>query len=396
MGLFRSLSGSVRAELVSADIAAAITAIRKAGIELLNVEQVDSLTFSFDLRRNDIQKIQTITQRRGDSFRLLRKDGIYWTMRGLLRRPVLVIGLAILLLFALMTPSRVLFVRVEGNSSVPTRLILEEAANCGITLGASTRNVRSEQVKNNLLSKIDALQWAGINTYGCVAVISVKERAQEPKAETQHSVSSIVARRDGIVLSIVTEQGTALCKPGDAVVTGQKLISGYTDCGIAIQATQAKGEITALTEHEITALMPTNYQYRVESAGQKQNYALIIGKNRINFYKGSGILDTSCVRIYLEWYVTLPGGFVLPIGVACERYVSYETAETQEAELFDRLASYTRDYVLQQTRAGEIVASTETTEESDGIFVLHGHYACRELLGITRIEEKLEEYGKDP
>ena len=396
MGLFRSLSGSVQVEWVSADPASALCIIRDAGIELRNIEQSDGLTLSFDINRWDMRKLRAISKRRGDSLRLLKKDGLFWSLRDLYKRPVLLLGMTLLFLTAILAPSRVLFVRVEGNKSVPTRLILEEAANCGITMGASLRSVRSERVKNNLLSKIDTLQWAGINTYGCVAVISVTERAQEPQEQETQAVSSIIARRDGVILSIVTQQGTALCKPGDAVVAGQKLISGYTDCGICIQATQAKGEILALTEHEITAIAPSTFQYRGEVMKQKRNLALIIGKKRINFYKGSGILDTSCVRINLEWYVTLPGGFVLPIGFTCDSFMEYKTYDDIDPDLENTLTSFAQAYVLQQTAAGQIVTSTVSVEELGGLWVMQGHYACRELLGITRIEEKLEEYGKDP
>ena len=57
--------------------------------------------------------------------------------------------------------------------------------------------------------------------------------------------------------------------------------------------------------------------------GQSKKYAVIIGKKRINFYKGSGISDTSCDKMYLENYVTLPGGFILPIAIATEVWTQY-------------------------------------------------------------------------
>lgn len=46
-------------------------------------------------------------------------------------------------------------------------------------------------MKNALLSAIPELQWAGVNTYGCRAVISVRERTlperkPEPENRGQH------------------------------------------------------------------------------------------------------------------------------------------------------------------------------------------------------------------
>ncbi len=393
MGFFRSLAGSVSVELTSADPSYALRLIQQSGMEVRDVEQKDSLTLSFSVSRANVRKLQVIAARRGDSLHITARQGVFWPLKQLLHRPVLLAGLSLLLLAALTLPGRVLFVRVSGNTVTPTRLILEKAAQCGVTLGASTREVRSEDMKNRLLSAVPGLQWAGVNTYGCVAVIDVKERATEPNQQQIQAVTSIIAQRDGLILSITTHQGTALCKPGDAVVKGQKLISGFTDCGISIRAEQAKGEIVALTDRQITAVTPIDFLFRRENSDVQRNFSLIIGKKRINFYKGSGILDTTCARIYSQWYVTLPGGFVLPLGILCEQYSAFETVQAADSDL--PLSDFARQYVLAHSDAGEILSATETAEEKDGLLILYGRYACRENLGMIRIEEKLEDYGKD-
>ncbi len=393
MGFFRSLAGSVSVELTSADPSYALRLIQQSGMELRDVEQKDSLTLSFSVSRVNVGKLQAIAARRGDDLHTTARQGVFWPLKQMLHRPVLLAGLFLLLLAALTLPGRVLFVRVSGNTATPTRLILEKAAQCGVTLGASTREVRSEDMKNRLLSAVPGLQWAGVNTYGCVAVIDVKERAPEPIQQQIQAVTSIIAQRDGLILSITTHQGTALCKPGDAVVKGQKLISGFTDCGISIRAEQAKGEIVALTDRQITAVTPIDFSFRRQNSDVQRNFSLIIGKKRINFYKGSGILDTTCARIYSQWYVTLPGGFVLPLGILCEQYSTFETVQAADSD--PSLSDFARQYVLAHSDAGEILSATETAEEKDGLLILYGRYACRENLGMIRIEEKLEDYGKD-
>ncbi len=393
MGFFRSLAGAVSAELTSADPACALRLIQQSGIELRDVTYKDSLTLCFSVSRTNVRKLRAMAVRRGDTFRTTGRQGIFWPLKQLLRRPVLLMGLSLLLLTSMTLPGRVLFVRVSGNTVTPTRLILEKAAQCGVTFGASTREVRSEDMKNSLLSAVPGLQWAGVNTYGCVAVIDVRERAPEPNQTENHAVTSIVAQRDGLILSVTAQQGTALCKPGDAVIKGQKLISGYTDCGICILAQQAKGEILALTDRQITAVTPLDYTFRQQNSVVQRKFSIIIGKKRINFYKGSGILDTTCARIYWQWYVTLPGGFVLPVGILCEQYTGFETAMSADSDL--PLSDFARQYVLKQSSAGEILSATEALEEKDGLLILHGRYACRESLGMIRIEENLENYGKD-
>ena len=178
MGFWQSLHGMLQVELTSADPAAALFAIHKSGIEVHEIEKPQQLQLRFQIHRRDYEDLHKIVQSRSDSLRITKKYGFFWTMTAFRRRPVLLIGILCLLLISLWVPRRVFFVQVEGNTTIPARLIAETAAQCGITFGANRREVRSERMKNALLEAIPQLSWAGINTNGCTAVITVRERAE--------------------------------------------------------------------------------------------------------------------------------------------------------------------------------------------------------------------------
>ena len=79
-----------------------------------------------------------------------------------------------------------------------------------------------------------------MNTRGCVAVISVRERPEEAQVDRPGTVSAVTAAQDGIIERVTVTNGTALCRPGQAVRAGETLISGYTDCGRTIRAGRAE------------------------------------------------------------------------------------------------------------------------------------------------------------
>ena len=153
---------------------------------------------------------------------------------------------------------------------------MESAARTGLTFGTSARKLRSEHIKNALLSELDQLQWLGVNTYGCVAVIRVLERESQPPQELLPPVTSIVASVDGIVASVTVTSGNALCKPGDAVTAGQLLISCYADLGICQKGTQAKGQIMGLTERHLTVVTPVVYENRGRVVSTDHRFSLQI------------------------------------------------------------------------------------------------------------------------
>jgi sporulation protein YqfD len=394
MGLFDSLAGKVVLAMTSADLPKALSDIRSVGIAVSDVRYVDDLCLQFSLRRRDWTKLQNYAARKGWGLELLERRGLFWTLRSLLHRPVLVVGLTLLLILSIFLPGRILFVQVEGNSAVATNLILEAAAKRGVCLGAAGRDLRSERIKNSLLEDIPQLQWLGVNTKGCVAVISVRERQIAESQSEVPAVTSLISQVDGIIQSLTVTQGTPMCKPGDGVTAGQTLISGLMDLGICLRGTQAKGEIFALTNRKITAVAPTRYDFRGSCQEKYDFFGLLIGKKRINLYKGSGILGTTCARIYSEWYMTLPGGFVLPIGLFRDTRMVYEQPASGSVQL--DLAEATGQYLLSQMQQGQILASQTEIEIRDDTQILQGSYACREMVGVTRIEENWNDYGKNP
>ena len=244
-------------------------------------------------------------------------------------------------------------------------------------------------MKNAVLQAIPELEWIGINTSGCVATISVRERQVDSQVPQSTGVSSIVSTCDGVITQISTVAGNPVVKRGDAVKRGQVLISGYTDCGLSIIATRAKGEVYAQTSRELSVVSPKQSGYRGKILTKKKKYSVIIGKNRINFYQGSGILDTSCVKMYEEKYVTLPGGFQLPVAIVTETWILYEesTPADSSVQAESSLSQYAAFYLRNHLIAGKILSKEEILEEDNGVFRFNGKYLCEEMIGQERSEE---------
>ena len=386
------MMGTVYLEVISADISAFLSAANDAGLELRNVEFDDALTVRFELSRRQIKILTRLTKRRGEKLTILRRRGLWWRMVSLKERPVLVAGMCLIVALTLFLPGRVLWVEVEGNNAIPDARIIEAAEYCGITFGASRRAVRSERVKNALLEAMPELSWAGINTYGSRAVISVRERETQTEEEMAPMVSSIVACRDGFILTRQAERGTALCAPGQTVTEGQVLISGYTDCGICITATRAAGEVFAATNRQIHAVTPAKCLKIIPSGREKVTWSLIIGKNRFNFYKSSGISPSTCGRMVTEYTLTLPGGFDLPVKLVKELVSAHTVAVSQvaEADAAAMLTEFAAGYLSRQMIAGTVTAALETVSSEDGCWILEGNYACTEMIGRERAEQNGE------
>lgn len=383
------MKGIIRVEIVSADLGGLLDRLMQEKVELYDVSMSDELKALATVARRDCGTLLQICEKCGASCKIISRKGLYRYGIRLMRRPVLAAGLLVLILMTLWLPGRILFIQVEGNRLIPDREILAAAEQCGIAFGASRRQVRSEELKNALLEAMPQLQWAGVNTRGCVAVISVRERSDTAQKVNVPEYGNVVAVRDGVIVSCTATRGRLLCSPGQAVIQGQILISGYTDSGLTIRAECAEGEVYARTLRALSAVFPLMRDERAEQGNELKKIGLIIGKFRINLWKDSGISDTTCDRMYEEYYVTLPGGFRLPVAVVLERYRSWRVEEVRlEQEAGEAvLHQFGVDYLRNQMTGGQVLSRDVRIREDRDILALEGSYTCLEMIGKLKQEE---------
>ena len=380
--------------VTSADISALLMRLNTRGISVHYVRFIDDLSASFCVQQNQCQRaLREIDRAGGKIDQYTPASGTVW-LKAILRRPVLIFGMALLLMMTLYLPSRILFVTVSGNQRISEREILEAAISSGVYFGVPRREIRSENIKNRLLSELPELKWVGVNTAGCVAEISVRERAATDQPQDYTVGGNIVAACDGVIREMTVISGTAVCHVGQAVKKGELLVTGQSDCGNCVYITNANAEIYAKTFRTLRLTTLTDSARKTVPKGTKRKYGLIIGKKRINFFKGSGILDATCVRMYMEYPLTLPGGFQLPIALAVQEDTVYETvpsnATSDEQEIV--LRRYAQDYLGSQMIAGKVEREDCCFVEGEETRTLVGQYTCDEIIGQTYSEEFTKDY----
>lgn len=374
------LKATVCGELISADMENTINKLIEKGILLYKVEYFDSATCIVTFSSRNLNNTVTLLNSLGCEFRIKENTGLNFRLKQFRHRILLLISLLIIFVLTLILPSKILFISVSGNRNVPSLQILTAAEESGIRFGVSRRAINSERSKNEIIALIPELQWVGINTTGCNAVISVIEK---PVLEDMNPPISpnIVADRDGLILTITATAGNPQFIPGQMVLSGQVLISGYIDCGKTLLITQASGEVFAQTSRQLHSFLPFDYTERMMISEVKTRYNLVLGKKRINLWKGSGICPASCGRMYREFCVTLPGGFELPIKLSQEKIIYYKCVNTQKDVSEAVLSNMAETYLRKQMKAGTIIQKKEVFSSENGVCSLYGEYTCIEMIG---------------
>ena len=379
--------------VISADIPSALQALTKANINISSAVWESDLSITLFLKRREFLTAKMILENRGDKCEQLTRWGITRVIYQLRQRIFLILAVCFLFALTLWIPTRIFFIQVQGNHYISEGVILQVAGKLGIEFGCNRAEIRSENTKNLMLEEIPELEWVGITTNGCVATINVQETIHSRKDNLLQG--SVIANLDGIVTSVTTTKGKALCKPGDVVKLGQVLISGYEDCGLKIRYTGADGEVIAKTYRTIDVKTPLVATGRKHFIQEENKYALKIGKKLIKFSKDSGISPPGCVKMYAESYLSLPGGFQLPISFIHEQILYYGTDILElPGESFDWLENLSDSYLREQMISGTILDKKTELYYTGDYVVLHGTYYCTEQIGKYKREE-FPNYGKN-
>ena len=394
--MINSKSPLIRMSVTGGNIADTLRILTQNNIFLYDVIQYDELTAGISVSPRDITVIKNILNKRGDRYEQ-HNTSIYAKMlRVLQRRYILLLSLLVFIGVTIWIPTRIFFIEVTGNVHIPDNRILEIVSGYGLHFGAVREEIRSEAVKNQLLAEVDSICWVGVTTNGCVDTVQVQEKPIAEEQKSVHIVSSIVATCDGVVEEITATQGKAICKPGQAVRVGQVLISGYEDHGFLIKAGRAEGEIIAQTIHSVAALTPVTVVKRAEKLHTETNISVKIGKNIIKFNNNSGISPTTCVKLYEEKSVALPGGYLLPVTLMIETVIYYKTDLndlTEDDVLW--MENLTQAYIEENMLGGIVLRKSREYRMTEQSCLLKAIYTCREQIGKNRIEETLDFYGKD-
>lgn len=393
----KRVHSGVDVQIVHCNLFSFLDTCISAGITLQQLSVVDEITATFTIALRNYKHLHMLVSENHGEISVLRVHGIIQQFYNLQHRKVLICAMGLLLILSLILQRRILMITVQGNEMLPANRILEVAEKTGLHIGAFRSKLRSESIKNQLLQYLPQLKWAGINTKGCVATITVKENTTQETAVGISRNRAIVASRDGVIQTINVLRGRAVCTSGQAVKAGDLLISAYTDCGSVIRDTGADGEIYAETLREFETITPLTTYEKDELTGYVRRYSVRIGKKRINLFKDSGIYDTICDKMYKELCINLPGGFRLPIIFEVEEWRLHDSSciPTSYPIASDVMRRLGEDYLRQNMIAGYIVSSEVNSKNEKDICRIVGSYRCFEMIGRAQQEEIAIKHGKN-
>lgn len=176
------------------------------------------------VRNSGYEAFKNIVDEHGFELEIIKRDGLPFYRKILLRRMGLTAGAILFILVLYIMSSFVWFVDVTGNQSIDRARILLSAARNGLYPGAAKWTFSRIEVEEAMLRELSEISYVECDIKGVRANIKVVEKVLPDRDTT--GPCDIIAGRDGVVAEVLVLNGQAKVKAGDVVVKGDVLISG--------------------------------------------------------------------------------------------------------------------------------------------------------------------------
>ncbi len=357
----------------------------EAGLVFWEVQPPAALDMVFCIRRRDLPRLQSLAAAGGCECRILGRRGAPELFRRIRQRPWLCVLAALLL--CLLGLSRLFVWRIElqGDEGLAQGRIMAALEDCGVRVGAFWPAFSQDLIRNAMLLELPELRWMTVNLRGCTAEVILRERYETPETVPEGEYGKIVAARAGVVSEVLALQGAARVTAGQAVLPGELLIDGAAEGRYESHgAVRALGSVRAQCWHEITAAAPLERSLRASAGRSWSRWSLIVGKRRINFFKGYSICPSACVKMTEEASFFRSGLFSLPLGLVKESFVEYEAQAIMDEELREELESFLYAELLARIGAeGEVTRLDFSASEAEGVLTVTLRAECEQEIGRT-------------
>ncbi len=379
------IGGTAKIKIIGACPEDFLTRITALGVRFRHYRKEDELTAHLVIPRSKLKIAEQAAVKTMCTMELIHTCGILPQMTGMKKRWILPVFLLLLVYAVFFLQSYIWFFTVTGNETIPSEKILRTLEECGVEFGTKMNKLDLNILKNQMLSKLPELGWITINTKGGIAEVVVRQRAETPVYAMDAAPANIVARKNGLITSVVATGGSAAVKAGDLVTEGQLLVSGVTNLDKTLLLTRAKGEVYARTWTPLKGISPVSVQNKVYTGEKKRTLSLTFGKKKINFYKTSRISYGSYDRISEKKTLTLPGGYTLPVSLTVSTLREYhtETAAVKPEQASAILEQAVLTQLKRTLTAGRILSRDISVQHETGYYSLVGEAECYEEIGTV-------------
>ncbi len=282
----------------------------------------DKCTFATSVQ--DYYKLKPVVRKTRPHIKLKQKKGFPFVLRDILKHQFFIAGVILFVTVMLVLGRFIWNIRLDGNYSNSDDTLYKYLRENGITYGTKISDIDCEMLEAQIRRDFDNIIWVSAAIHGTSLDIDVRENNDEISevpstgALSEKNPSSMTARYDGKVYSIIARSGTPVVKPSDEVHKGDVLISGVvitlneSSEPINQESVYADGDVKLLVEFPYKDTLERIYIKKEYTGNSYKSVKLRFFNKKLNFdvyrekyeYKDV-VTSSSSLCLYQNFYLPL-------------------------------------------------------------------------------------------
>ena len=398
--LWNYLRGYVMIEVTGFSVERFVNLAVHRGVYIWDLQYThDKVTMKVSIKA--FKLLRGCAQKTKCTIKIAQKSGWPFLMFRYRKRKALLAGFLFFVASLYVLSMFVWMVDVQGVDRLDMQDILQAVQEDGLQTGTFIRRINTRDLEQTLRNRFPDIAWVSVHIRGTKATITLTETIPPQLIVDRNTPCDIVARTDGLIVSIATSAGTPMVRPRDVVRAGDILVSGeiivkYEDLGIIItEYTHANAQVLAQLYYEMIFEVPYLNTIRQQTGQVKKRYALsILGRTftlpnillaPIGFENFNKITDHRQARLGENYPLPL----LLTITIY-EEFIPVEQLRTPDEAKALAETMLTRK-VLQEIDVNADIMNKvmNITETPEGLLV-HAVVTTIEDIGETRLLQRMD------
>ncbi|ETI66999.1 sporulation protein YqfD [Neobacillus vireti] len=271
------LYGRVTVKVSGKGIERFLNVLIRNGIHIWNVKRHGTETITFKMRLHDAKNIRFYARKSECSITFLRRSGIPFLFKRLLKNSGFLLGAGVFLLIILLLSNVIWGIEIKGAKPATEYKIRKELDKMGVKIGKVQFFVKNvEGIQRQLTNNIGDLTWIGVELNGTTYHLQAVEK-NEPKKPENLSPQNLVAKKKATIVKMFIETGQPVVERNDHVEPGQILVSGVYGQEGNTELVAATGKVWGETWYKSNVKLPLITNFKVYNGKEKQKRSLLMG-----------------------------------------------------------------------------------------------------------------------
>ncbi len=235
--------------------------------------------YQFNISINNFKKIKPIVRKTGIVPRIIEKKGFPFFIQKNKKRKVFFIGIIACSILVYIMSLFIWDISVVGGYKYTPEALIKFLDENQVYCGIRKNKVDCKKIEDSIRLDYKDIGWVSAEIKGTRLIIKITETNMPTPGQKPQEASHIVASKDGIIISIITQTGVPQVRPGDVFKKGDILVSGILEIMSDFEEILDKKPVIA----SATIRCKSYYDYK-DSFSMNYTRKIFTGKTKKSYY----------------------------------------------------------------------------------------------------------------